>query len=193
MSELSNMKRVRSGEGGFSLLQMIVTVAIVAIVSNIGFMAVKNANRDQELAGEIRKFAGYLEKGRAEAIRRRTSVTVVTINSASSYTVTLDANYDGTVVATESRVITLASGLTFNSANITFPATITYNLQGRSSSTNITGSSISLSNGNGKTTNVTMTGGGDLTLDSTVTGPAAGTNLAPVTTVATDADIKSLQ
>lgn len=192
MSELSKMKGERGGEAGFSLLEMMVVVIIVFIVVSLGFMAIKNAKRDMELSGEIRKFSAYLEKGRAEAVRRRTSVAVVTINSASSYTVTLDADYNGTIASTEVRTVSLPSGVTFNSSNITYPATITYNLQGRSSTANITGSTITMSNENGTTTNVTMTGGGDLTLDSTVTGPASSTNLAPVTTVATNTDIKSL-
>jgi hypothetical protein len=37
-----------------------------------------------------------------------------------------------------------------------------------------------------------MTGGGDLTLDSTVTGPASNTNLSPTTTVSNTANIKSM-
>jgi Tfp pilus assembly protein FimT len=192
MSKLSNIKQVRASEAGFSLLQMLVAIAIIAIVSNFGFIAISRAKKDLALSGEIRQFSGYLEKGRIEATRRHTSVTVITINSSSSYTVTLDSNYDGTVSATESRIVTLPTGVTFNSANITYPATISYNLQGRSSTTNITGSTLTMSNANGTTTNVTMTGGGDLTLDSTVTGPSANTSLAPTTTVLSNANIKSL-
>ena len=192
MSKLSNIKRARAGEAGFSLLQMLVAFAIIAIVMSFGFIAITRAKRDMALSGEIRQFSVYLEKGRIEAVRRHTSVTVITINSDSSYTATLDSNYDGTISASESRTVTLPTGVTFNTSNITFPATITYNMQGRSTMTNITGSTLTMTNANGTTTNVTMTGGGDLTLDSTVTGPAANTNLAPLTTVASTANVKSM-
>jgi Tfp pilus assembly protein FimT len=178
MCELSEMKRKRAGEAGFTIIQMAVTIAIAAIVTAFGVMGVTQAKRDMALSGEMRKLSSYLEKGRIEAVRRRTSVTVVTINSSTSYTVTLDSNYDGTVSATEARSISLPSGVTFNTSNLTFPATITYNLQGRSTMSNITGSTITMSNTNGTTTTVTMTGGGDVTLDSTITGPAANTNLS---------------
>jgi len=193
MRELSEMKPERAREAGFTIIQLVVAIAIAAVVTTFGIMAVTRAKRDMALSGEIRKFSSFLEKGRIEAVRRRTSVTVVTINSASSYSVTLDSNYDGTVAATETRTMPLPDGVTFNTSNITFPATITYNLLGRSSSTNITGSTITMSNSNGTTTTVTMTGGGDLTLDSTVTGPAANTSLAPSAgNISTSANIKSM-
>jgi Tfp pilus assembly protein FimT len=192
MNDLSEMKVARRDEAGFSLLQMVITIAIIGIVSSFGFMSIRNAQRDMDMSGAIRQFSVYLEKGRIEAVRRRTSVTVVTLNSATNYTVTLDANYDGTISSSDTRTVTLPTGVTFNSANITFPATITYDFKGRSTSANITGSTITMSNANGKTTNVTMTGGGDITLDSTVTGPASSTSLAPTTTVSNTANIKAL-
>ena len=192
MCELSEMKRERQGEAGFTLIQMAVTIAIAAVVTAFGIMGVVQAKRDMALSGEIRKFSSFMEKGRIEAVRRRTSVTVITINSASSYSVTLDSNYDGTLSATETRTMPLPTGVTFNTSNITFPATITYNMLGRSTMTNITGSTITMTNTNGTTTTVTMTGGGDVTLDSTITGPAANTNLAPSATVLSNANIKSM-
>ena len=192
MNEVSNMKRARAGEAGITMLQIVICMAVIGIVSNFGYMAISRAQRDIALSGEMRKFSGYLEKGRVEAVRRRTSVTVITIASSTSYTVTLDSNYDGTLSSTETRTVSLPTGVSFNSSNITYPATISYNLKGRSSMSNITGSTITMSNANGTTTNVTMTGGGDLTLDSTVTGPASNTNLSPTTTVATNANIKSM-
>jgi Tfp pilus assembly protein FimT len=192
MSDLSNMKGVRRGEGGFSLLQMIIAIAIIAIVTTFGFIAIKKSQTDMALSGAMRQFSSYLEKGRVEAVRRRTSVTVISIIDDSSYSVTLDSNYDGTLSASETRTVTLPTGVTFNAANLTFPATITYDAKGRSTSANVTGSSITMTNTNGMTTNATMTGGGDVTLDSTVTGPAASTSLNPSTTVSTSANIKSM-
>ncbi|HEY0319419.1 MAG TPA: GspH/FimT family pseudopilin [Pyrinomonadaceae bacterium] len=188
----ANMSRASGGEAGFSLLQIVVALAIIGIVTTFGVIGIKRAQTHMALSGSIREFSSYLEKGRVEAVRRRTSVTAITINSASSYTVTLDTNYDGSVTGSEVRAVTLPTGVTFNTTNITFPATISYDYRGRSSSTNITGSTLTMSNTYGMTTNLTMTGGGDVTLDSTVTGPAANTNLAPVTTVSTSANIKSM-
>jgi Tfp pilus assembly protein FimT len=193
MCELSEMKRKRASEAGFTLIQMAVTIAIAAIVTSFGIMGVTRAKRDMALSGEMRQFSSFLEKGRIEAVRRRMSVTVVTINSSSSYTVALDSNYDGTVSATETRTMSLPTGVTFNTSNITFPATITYNMLGRSTTANITGSTITMSNTNGTTSTVTMTGGGDVTLDSTITGPAANTNLAPLGgTIAPNTNLKSM-
>lgn len=192
MSNFTNIKGARRGEAGFSLLQMVIAIAIIIVVTSFGLIAVKSSQNNLALSGAMRQFSSYLEKGRVEAVRRHTSVAVITINSSSSYSVTLDSNYDGTLSASETRSITLPTGVTFNTSNITFPATITYTALGRSSSTNITGSTITMSNTNGTTTNMTMTGGGDVTLDSTVTGPAANTSLAPVTSVSNTANIKGM-
>lgn len=193
-SNLSNVRRARASEAGFSLLQMLVALAIIGIVLSFGIIAIKRSQRDLELQSSIRQLSGYLEKGRVEAVRRHVAAatTIVNIPNNSSYTVTLDSNYDGTIAASETRTVTLPTGVTFNSANITYPATIAFDSRGRSSSTGITGSTISMSNTNGTTTNLTMTGGGDLTLDSTVTGPAASTSLAPVTTVSNTANVKAM-
>lgn len=190
---LSNEGRALEGESGFSMLQMVVAIAIISIVASFGFIAIKRSQSDLALQGSIRQFSGYLEKGRVEAVRRHvaSATTIVTILNNSSYTVTLDSNYDGTLAASETRTITLPTGVTFNSANITYPATIAFDSRGRSSSTGVTGSTITMSNTNGTTTGLTMTGGGDLTLDTTVTGPAASTSLAPLnTTVTTSANVK---
>ena len=182
----------RRGEQGFSMIQMVVTVAIIAIVISFGVMSITRAQKDMALAGTMRELTVYLEKGRIEAVRRHTTVNVINITSATQYTVTLDSNYDGTLSATETRTITLPSGMTFNTANLTFPATISYDSRGRSSSTNITGSSVAMTNSYGASTNLTMTGGGDVTLDSTVTGPAANTNITPVTSISNTANVRSL-
>lgn len=189
----ANMSRARVGESGFSLLQLVVAIAVVSVVTSVGVIGIKRAQTHMALSGSIREFSSYLEKGRIEAVRRHTSVTAITINSASSYTVTLDTNYDGSVTGSEVKAVTLPTGVTFNTANITFPATITYDYKGRSTSTNITGSTLTMSNTYGMTTNLTMTGGGDVTLDSTVTGPATSTNLTPAGgNINTSANIKSM-
>jgi Tfp pilus assembly protein FimT len=193
MSELTNLRVARKGEAGFSFLQMLIAMLVIGVVTTYGFISIKNSKRDMELAGEIRLFSNYLAKARVEAVRRRTSVTAITITSNSAYTVTLDSNYDGTISSSEIRAVTLPTGVTFTSGITNYPATISYDLKGRETTTNISGSTLTMSNANGTTTTVTMTGGGDLTLDTTVTGPATSTNLAPTAgTIATNTSVKSM-
>ena len=189
----SNVAEASHREQGFTILQMVVAIAIVSIVVTFGVMGISRAQSDLALAGAMRQFSGYLEKGRVEAIRRHTTATVVTINSSSSYTVALDKDYDGTIDAGETTTVTLPSGMTFNAANITaYPATISFDSRGRSSFSNITGSTITMRNSYGKTNNIVMSGSGDLTLDTTVTAPASNTNLNAVTTVTTTSNVKTL-
>ena len=190
--ESNLMNAERRGERGFTVLEVVFVVAIIVIVVSFGVISITRAQKDLGLDKAMREFTMYLEKGRVEAVRRHTTVSVITITSATQYTVALDTNYDGTSSTSENRTITLPSGMTFNSANLTYPATISYDYRGRSSFTNITGTSVAMTNTYGTSSAMTMTGGGDVTLNSTVTGPAANTNINPVTTVSNTANVKTM-
>jgi len=62
--------RKATNQHGFTIMQMVVTVAIVAIVSTFGVLGITRARAQYRLQNSARQLAVYLEKSRADAIRR---------------------------------------------------------------------------------------------------------------------------
>src|SRR5262245_47654412 len=99
---------------GFTIMQMVVTIAIVAIVSTFGVLGIRNARAEYRLQNSARQLAVYLEKARADAIRRHAAPGdeswVETFDPGSStYNVRMDFG-SGTM---ETRTFRLESGITF--------------------------------------------------------------------------------
>ena len=103
-----------SRQAGFTTVQMLITLAIVTIVSTFALFAIDSARASVRLTGSTREFAGYLEKARSNAIRRN-ATSEVTILNQNSYSVTMDFDGDGTV---ETRTINLQSGVTFPAGHV---------------------------------------------------------------------------
>src|SRR5688572_1967411 len=99
---------------GFTTVQMLITIAIVTIVSAFALFAIDSARASVRLTGSTRELASYLEKARSNAIRRNGTSTV-TIVDQNSYRVDMDFDGDGTV---ESRTISLQSGVTFPAGHV---------------------------------------------------------------------------
>ena len=101
-------------ERGFTIIQVVITVAIIAVVSTFGVMAIASARASFRLSGASREVAGYLEKARSSAIRLNGSASL-TIVDANNYTITMDSDGDGTV---DTRTITLQQGVFFDAGSI---------------------------------------------------------------------------
>ncbi|HZI87590.1 MAG TPA: hypothetical protein VFD48_12200, partial [Pyrinomonadaceae bacterium] len=74
---------------GFTTVQMLITIALVTIVSAFALFAIDSARASVRLTGATREFASYLEKARSNAIRRN-GTSVVTIVDQNSYRVDMD-------------------------------------------------------------------------------------------------------
>ena len=99
---------------GFTTIQMLITIAIVTIVSAFAIVAIDSARASVRLTGSTRELASYLEKARSNAIRRN-ATSELTILNQNSYSVTMDFDGDGTV---ETRTINLQSGVTFPAGHV---------------------------------------------------------------------------
>ena len=66
------MKSTRSiaKQQGFTITQMVITIAIIAVVSTFGVLGIRTARAEFRLQNTARLFASYVEKARADAIRR---------------------------------------------------------------------------------------------------------------------------
>ena len=159
-----------TGQWGFSVLEVLVTVAVITIVSAAAVIGMTRARASMRLAGTAREYASYIERARINSIRRHaddsTEWANVAINSnRTSYVVTMDTDGDGTL---ESRTIQLPEGLSFETQE-----TIAFDWRGRTQNTvgGITTSNaqvaITLRNTSG-TASVDITGSGDVTINSQV-------------------------
>jgi type II secretory pathway pseudopilin PulG len=109
--------RTTTQQRGFTITQMVITLAIIAIVSTGGVLGIRNARAEFRLQNSARLFATYIEKARADAIRRHAAGTqescVETFGPGSTmYAITMDFG-GGTV---ETRTFELESGLNFATA-----------------------------------------------------------------------------
>ena len=66
------MKNTRSkaNQQGFTLLQTIIVVAIIGIATTFGVLGIRTARAEFQHQSAARLFASYVEKARADAIRR---------------------------------------------------------------------------------------------------------------------------
>jgi hypothetical protein len=110
-------KRAASGQQGFTMMQMLTTLAIISVISTVGVLGVRTARAEFRLQSSARLFASYVEKARADSIRRHATggqqSSVETFGpGTTTYAVTMDYG-DGTV---ETRNFNLESGLVFATA-----------------------------------------------------------------------------
>lgn len=155
---------------GFSMIEITIMTAIIAIVTAFGLMGITRARASVRLSSAAREYATYIEKARMHSIRSHaddaTERAGVAINESKlSYNVTADLDGNGTI---DTRTISLPNGVSFETDE-----DISFDWRGRTWSTvdGVTTAnaqvSIRLKNSN-DTVSVDVTGSGDITIDSKV-------------------------
>ena len=119
LTDKTTRQTFRRNQAGFTTAQMLITIALIGIVSTFALIAIDSARASVRLTGSTREFASYLEKARSNAIRRN-DTSRVQIISQNSYTVTMDFDGDGSV---ETRTINLQPGVTFPAGHVGITAT----------------------------------------------------------------------
>ena len=169
LNRKANSNTLRTG-GGFSTIELLITGAILVIVSAAGLLGITRARANVRLSSAAREYASYIEKARIYSIRshadsdaERASITIN--DDKASYNVTLDIDGDGDLDTT---TVTLPSGVTFDTIE-----TIAFDWRGRTVSTvggiTSTNAQVSITINNGSdTVSIDVTGSGDITVDSKV-------------------------
>jgi len=163
-------RRRLSSDRGVTVLEIVITVALIVTVCAFAVMGITRARRSMRLSGAAREYAGYVEKTRTNSIRRHADGadewSTITINpDKTSYVVAMDFDGNGTL---ETKVVQLPEGVTFDTEE-----TIAFDWRGRTQS--IVGG-LTAANAQVAITlrsvsdsiSVDVTGSGDVTIDSAV-------------------------
>jgi len=119
LTDKTTRQTFRRNQAGFTTTQLLITIAVIGIVSTFALIGIDSARASMRLTGSTREFASYLERARSNAIRRNDTSTVQII-SQNSYTVTMDFDGDGNV---ETRTINLQPGVRFPAGHVGIAAT----------------------------------------------------------------------
>jgi hypothetical protein len=162
VTEISNASLRQLDSAGFSMLQLIVTMALVTVITSFGVVTITRARAGIRLTNSSRLLASHLEKARSDAVRRHGSSTVEVLNTAfpqTTYRVTMDFDDNGT---TESRDFALEQGIRFT----TPPGSLMFDWRGRI--TREVSIGMAVISDELRTSNIAVTSSGDVTLDSQV-------------------------
>jgi Tfp pilus assembly protein FimT len=171
-----------AGERGFSALQLMITVVVVAIVSTFAIMNIATARQRITLSNAAKQVSRYLEKARTDSVKRHADQAAqqasIQVLSATTYRLKMDFDTNGTLGSTETQDFILPDGVTF--VTNPMPPTIAYDWRGRlTSSARITVQNANLV----QSINIDLSGGGDITTNSTVTLPAMTSTPYPTPTL----------
>lgn len=151
------MNKIHSSKG-FTLLQLLITFAVVAIVSTAAVLGIRNSRSNLALQNSVRLLANNMEKARLDAVRRHSS-TSVTFTSDTSYNVTMDFGGSGEPFT---RTFNLEDGVRIISTPL---PNATFNWRGRTLACTI---EFALQNPGGDQSWVDVSDAGDVTVNSDV-------------------------
>lgn len=156
------MKRTAfSNARGFSTIQLVITIAVMMIVSGFAVVSISRARDHVRLMNSARQFAASVERARGDAVRRH-STAMVSVSDDDTYVIRMD--WDGFGNATD-RSSDLERGVTFTPGMV--GKSITFNWRGRITSEESFGFVVNSGSAMWqRTVSVGVTGSGDVTFDA---------------------------
>jgi Tfp pilus assembly protein FimT len=138
--EISREERMRRGERGASIIELLIMLAMVTVITGYALMRISGAQQSMRMENASREFMSYVEKARQDSMRRHAgppgllpqpAMSFVQITGARSYTVVMDFDGDGNVDAPRNINIPPDQGVFFNTGTTPLPITIAFNWRGR--------------------------------------------------------------
>jgi len=143
-----------STQAGYSVIQLLITIAVMTIIAGFAVVSVSRARNHVRMMNSARQFGAYVERARADAVRRHGDTTINLVDN-NTYSVRMDWDGFGNP---RIQNFDLESGIVFT----TLPGTsITFNWRGRINREQ----SFGFYNGS-NSVNINVTGSGDVTFDS---------------------------
>lgn len=165
----STRRKKPAAQRGFSMMQLIVTLAVVSVVSGLAVMGIASARQRIRLTNSSRVLASWAEKARVDSVRRHPTdpdqMSGIEVLNKTTYRVKMDFDGNGTV---ETRDVTLDDGVEF----ATDPIALVFDWRGRLVDLPTTEIKVSIALQWGDDADdqrlVDITRSGDVTLDSDV-------------------------
>ncbi len=162
-------KRRRMNQKGFSIMQLIVVIAVVSVISSLAYLGITSARQRIRLTNSSRLLASYVEKARVDSVRRHPMTSDlmagVEVLNQTTYRVKMDFDGNGTV---ETKDVTLDPGVVF----ATDPIALAFDWRGRLVDLPLTEIKVSIAMQWGSEADdqriVDVTRSGDVTIDSDV-------------------------
>lgn len=162
-------KQKTTAQSGFSMMQLLITLAVVSIVSGLAVFGIASARQRIRLTNSSRLLASYVEKARVDSVRRHPTdpelMAGIEVLNKTQYRVKMDFDGNGTV---ETKDITLDDGVVF----ATDPIALAFDWRGRLVDLPTTDIKISIAMQWGDDERdqriVDVTRSGDVTIDSDV-------------------------
>ena len=156
-------------QSGFSMMQLLITVAVVGIVSGLAVVGITSARQRIRLTNSSRLLASYVEKARVDSVRRHPTdpnlMAGIEVLNTTTYRVKMDFDGDGFV---ETKDFNLDEGVVF----ATDPIALVFDWRGRLVDLPLTEIKVSIAMQWGDDPNdqrvVDVTRSGDVTIDSDV-------------------------
>ncbi len=162
-------RKKTKAQSGFSMMQLLITVAVVGIVSGLAVFGIASARQRIRLTNSSRLLASHVEKARVDSVRRHPTdanqMAGVEVLNATSYRVKMDFDGNGSV---ETKDFNLDEGVVF----ATDPIALVFDWRGRLVDLPLTEIKVSIAMQWGDDPNdqrvVDVTRSGDVTIDSDV-------------------------
>ena len=154
------MKRTAlSNSRGFSTIQLLITIAVMAVVTGFAVVSISRARDHVRLMNSARTFAAYVERARADSVRRHAegaNQATVAVVDTNTYAITMDWDGLGTI---RTQNFDLERGVAFTDGMV--GKSVSFNWRGRILREESFGFVIGDSS-----VSVGITGSGDVTFDA---------------------------
>ena len=173
---------VHRNAAGFSVFELLIVVTMISVLAGFALLQISRARQVMTRANAARQLSAFLEKARVDSVRRRPTINAqmaqVSLLDATSYSVTIDSNGDGTLDAPQTIRLPADANLQFD---LPYPRTIYFNWRGRTvdAAGNIANPSfVNISSPYGSNT-IDLTSAGQPTLDGPPPSSAVINSAAP--------------
>ncbi len=123
-------------QSGFSLIEVFIVLVIIGVITTFALLTFGSSKVDLHRQAVAREFKIYLERARFDSVKRRAedpNRAALTLNNATSFTVQLDFNEDGTLQANETRTVDFtqrSSTQILVTDTLNYPVTISFDRRG---------------------------------------------------------------